>query len=284
MGQRRFAIALVFTFALVSLFGSGSVAHAANVLRVVTYNVAGLPEGMSRSHPVRNLPLIGKRLNEYDLALVQEDFAYPSLVRQFLRLPHQSKPFVRGDRYHFGDGLSVFSRLPFAEPTRTAWAECHGVTDSFFDCLTPKGVLRTSVELSPGLALDVYDVHLDAGWSPADRLARAAQLEQLTRAIRSHSADRAVLVAGDFNLSSTELDALDRLEREVGVRDVCRALDCSEPRRIDRILFRSSGALELVPTAWRVDKGFVDASGRPLSDHAAVAVTFRWTVRRRTTS
>jgi endonuclease/exonuclease/phosphatase family metal-dependent hydrolase len=178
----------------------------------------------------------------------------------------------------------VFSRLPFAEPTRTAWAECHGVTDSFFDCLTPKGLLRTSVELSPGLALDVYDVHLDAGWSPADRLARAAQLEQLTRAIRNHSTGRAVLVAGDFNLSPAELDALDRLESEAGVRDVCRALGCSEPRRIDRILFRSSAALELAPTAWRAERGFVDAQGRPLSDHAPVAVTFRWTARRSRTS
>src|SRR4051812_45852184 len=81
-------------------------------LDLVTYNVAGLPEGISQSHPLRNLPLIGKRLNQYDLALVQEDFAYPLELRRELGFAHRSPAFVRGKRIDFGDGLSEFSRLP----------------------------------------------------------------------------------------------------------------------------------------------------------------------------
>src|SRR5689334_5173922 len=53
---------------------------------VVTYNVAGLPEGLSRVHPQQNLPLIGAALNRYDLVFVQEDYAYPELLRSRLRL------------------------------------------------------------------------------------------------------------------------------------------------------------------------------------------------------
>jgi endonuclease/exonuclease/phosphatase family metal-dependent hydrolase len=273
MFARRLAVVSSF---LAAAFAARSEARARNLLKVVTINVAGLPEGMSRSRPVKNLPLIGERLNQYDLAFVQEDFAYPSLLRSRLRLAHQSKPFVRGNRFDFGDGLSLFSRRSFPEPVRTAWTTCHGMTDSFFDCLTPKGFTKTTLELAPGAPLDVVNVHLDAGWSPNDKRARAAQFEQLSRTLGSASADRAVIVAGDFNLSPAELALLDELDRNAGLRDACRALSCREPRRVDRVFHRSSSALVLVPVAWRVDPSFVDEEGRPLSDHAAVAVAFRW--------
>src|SRR5690348_14568282 len=153
-----------------------SAAAGAGTLRVVTYNVAGLPEGISESHPIANLPVIGERLSRYDLALVQEDFAYAKALRAKLRLPYQSRPFERGQRYDFGDGLSLFSRFPFAEPERTAWRTCNGFTGDYFDCLTPKGFTRTTLALGDGASLDVYDVHLDAGSSDGDRAARTAQL------------------------------------------------------------------------------------------------------------
>jgi hypothetical protein len=272
----RAVLTLVLGLVLVAWSGTRSVANASELLRVVTYNVAGLPEGISRSSPVANLPLIGEGLNRYDLALIQEDFAYPSLLRQRLRLEHQSKPFVRGELHDFGDGLSAFSKLPFAEPLRTAWTRCHGMVDSFFDCLTLKGFMATTVELAPGAFLDVYNVHLDAGWSTEDRAARREQLEQLARAVASRSEGRAVLVGGDFNLSRADLAVLERFEQATGTRDSCRTLRCPEPNRIDRMLFRASSKLSLVPVAWRVDRRFLDTLGRPLSDHSAVAVTYRW--------
>ena len=43
---------------------------------VLTYNVAGLPAGISSSEPDINTPLISPLLNDYDIALVQEDFVY----------------------------------------------------------------------------------------------------------------------------------------------------------------------------------------------------------------
>src|SRR5690606_11829337 len=49
--------------------------------KLVTYNIAGFPEGISRSRPRTNIPLIAPLLADYDIALVQEDFAYQSLLR-----------------------------------------------------------------------------------------------------------------------------------------------------------------------------------------------------------
>lgn len=259
----------------------GSSARAdAGTWTVVTYNVAGLPEGLSRARPTENLPLIGRLLNRYDLALVQEDFAYPMLLRRMLLLPHASPAFVRGDALHFGDGLSQFARLPFYEFVRETWTACHGIVDAFFDCLTPKGFTYSRQMLARDVSVDVYNLHMDAGRSAGDRRARRLQLEQLARAILTRSTGRAVLVGGDFNLGSDDLEALGRLEQETGLRDVCGYLGCPEPGRVDRILFRSSEALKLWPRSWRVDRSFVDAARRPLSDHLAVVVELAWRVSR----
>lgn len=269
--QRVAALALALT-----LGGPAGAAPASGTLRVVTYNVAGLPEGLSMSHPVANLPLIGERLNRYDLALVQEDFAYADKLRAKLRLPYQSRPFERGERHDFGDGLSTFSRFPFPEPDRRAWKHCNGITGDYYDCLTPKGFTVTTVDLGDGASLDVYDVHLDAGSSEGDYAARSAQLEQLAVAIFQRSSARPVLVGGDFNLHPDERTKLAGFERMTGLADACSTLRCPDETRIDRVLYRASAELDLKPARWRVPPGFGDARGAPLSDHAPVAVDFRW--------
>jgi len=247
--------------------------------QLVTYNVAGLPEGLSESHPARNLPIVGKLLNGYDLALVQEDFAYPELLRQNLRLPYGSPAFVRGQALHFGDGLSQFGKLPFGDAVRAPWRSCHGVVDSYFDCLTPKGLSMIRVEVSPAAFVDVYNVHLDAGATEPDRQARAAQLPQLIETVQKWSGDHAVIVGGDFNLTDSERGSLYALGASARLLDVCAALRCAEPRRLDRVLFRDSATLSLKPRSWRIDRSFRDETGRPLSDHLAVAVAFEWATR-----
>jgi hypothetical protein len=259
-----------------SLIGAVTSSPSHGRLRVVTYNVAGLPDGFMTPHPSSNMPLIGRLLGTYDLALVQEDFMYPDALRKNLHLAYQSAPFVRGQNPHLGDGLSQFSCFPFSPLQREPWRTCHGVLDSYFDCLTPKGFSWTRQTLTAGVELDVYNVHLDAGWGQADFAAREAQVEQLIAAIAKRSAGRAVLLAGDTNIPRHQRSLLERLERSAGLVDVCGALRCSEPNRIDRVLYRSSSALRLAPKRWRVDRRFVDAKQRPLSDHLAVAVEFDW--------
>jgi endonuclease/exonuclease/phosphatase family metal-dependent hydrolase len=246
---------------------------------VLTYNVAGLPEGLSNVRPTQTLPLVGALLNKFDLVLVQEDFAYPELLRKQLRLPYRTAPFVRGQALHFGDGLSLFSKLPLADVKRTAWAICHGVYDSYSDCLTPKGFAFTRVELTPGTTVDVYDAHLDAGAGNGDKAARAAQLDQLTKALREQSADRALVLGGDFNLTAAELPDFRRRMAELGIADTCDALACGQERRLDRVLLRSGGAVTLKPKAWRVVPGFRDPQGRALSDHEPVLATVGWSVK-----
>jgi len=244
-------------------------------LKVLTYNVAGLPDGFMTPHPSANMPQIGALLGRYDLALIQEDFAYGAPLRERVTLPFQSPAFVRAGRWHFGDGLSQFAAFPFTALQRESWRACHGVVDSYFDCLTPKGFVSSKQRLAEGVDIDVYNVHLDAGPSNADQRAREAQIEQLLEAIAQRSAGRPLLLAGDTNLRSQPA-LLARFAQASGLSDACQALRCPDPHRIDRVFYRSSSTLTLRARKWSIDRRFVDARGRPLSDHLAVAVELDW--------
>lgn len=252
-----------------------STAERHGKFELLTYNVAGLPEGISRSRPLTNLPRIGELLNRYDIALVQEDFAYPLELRRGIRLPHASAPFVRTG-LDFGDGLSQFSRFPLTALRREAWASCNGVVDAFFDCLTPKGFAMARASIEASLVVHVYNLHMDAGWTTADRAAREAQVEQLVAAIARDSADQALIVGGDTNLLRRDRDLLARLLKGASLRDACADTRCPEPWRIDRVFYRSAPALRLRPMSWRIASEFVGDGRRPLSDHDAVAVGFEW--------
>jgi endonuclease/exonuclease/phosphatase family metal-dependent hydrolase len=244
---------------------------------VLTYNVAGLPEGLSASRPARNMPLIGPLLDGYDLALVQEDFAYHAELARAsghtYRLPSELGA-GGGGRIGNESGLARFSRLEPRAHERRAWSACHGVSEDGSDCLAPKGfeVAEHRVAVAGGEAiLDVYNVHLDAGDGVADEAARRAQLLELAHVVAARSVGKAVLVAGDTNVS--EPGALAPL-RALGLADACVALGCPEPERIDRVLYRSSAWVELGAVAWWIPEEFVDPDGAPLSDHLPVAVTF----------
>ena len=43
---------------------------------LLSYNVAGLPEGLSQSNPEANAPTISKLLGDYDVVVTQEDFGF----------------------------------------------------------------------------------------------------------------------------------------------------------------------------------------------------------------
>jgi endonuclease/exonuclease/phosphatase family metal-dependent hydrolase len=243
---------------------------------LLTYNVAGLPQAVSRRQPSAHMPLIAPLLNGYDLVLVQEDFAYSAALAAGALHPHRSSrsgglPLGMG----MGDGLTRFSSIPMTGHARVAWSRCHGTLSHGSDCLATKGFARARHTLGPGLEVDVYNLHMDAGWSDLDRQTRRAQVEQLLRDLAEHSAGRAVIVAGDTNLRlPRDTEALERLLAGAGLVDVCQALSCGQEARVDRVLYRSGGGVELRPARWWIDPAFVDPDGRPLSDHRPVAVDF----------
>ena len=265
-------------------------------LRIVSYNVAGLPEGLSSSHPERNSALISPLLNGYDLALLQEDFAYHPQIVGASQHPYVSPPYTGGNS--LGDGLSFLSGFAYSDFQRDAWLDCNGVVDSGSDCLTPKGFAFARFRVGEA-SVDIYDLHTDAGSAAGDQTARARNLRQLAAAIGARSAGRAVIVAGDTNARYSRVgDTLPELVDAAELRDVwvelhnkgqrpaagvpvmCSADDPNDPacERIDKILYRSGGGVTLRPRDYVVEGAkFVDENGAQLSDHRPVSVTFSLT-------
>lgn len=244
---------------------------------VLTYNVAGLPQGISESQPLHNMPIISSRLNDFDLVLTQEDFYYVKALRRGTTHPYYAPRSYDG---LLGDGLSRFSRFPMSEVDHQAWTTCHGFLRHASDCLTPKGFTFARHMLSSGVTIDVYDLHADAGKSAGDQEARSKQIDQLIDYIFEHSQGQAVIIGGDTNLSHRRPRDMATLERllQLGLTDSCRSLSCGK-ERIDRILFRGNTHISLQATRYQVEEQRFSIDGVPLSDHQAISVTFRWQTR-----
>lgn len=263
----------------------------------LSYNVAGLPEGISGSHPAANTPLISPLLNAYDLVLVQESWQTPdpnplAPVRVFNELlvadathAYKSIPAEQplgNDPFRpsalLADGLNRMARVPFTDVIRIPWNGCHTTAA---DCLAMKGFSIARTTFAPGVEIDVYNLHMEAGGAPEDEALRDAGVTQVRDAMNTISAGRAVIVGGDFNLhTDEEPDATQyaRLLAEAGLQDVCATLSCPEHGRIDKFAFRSGGGVTVAPLSWRFETDvFVDGAGDPLSDHEALAVRFAWT-------
>ena len=249
---------------------------SSGTLSLLTYNVAGLPHSLSGSAPFYNTPQISPLLNNYDLVVVQEDFTYHAELARDALHPFQSPPLTQFSTLT-GDGLNRFSRTAFVDFTRNVWSVCHGFVNASNDCLSSKGFSVARHELWPGVQVDVYNLHMDAGGSADDHGARTAQVNQLLQFMQAYSGTRAVIVAGDTNLKDTRADdmvLLDHLLNTANLTDSARSLQQVES--IDRVLFRSSADVALSATSWRFADEFVDANGQDLSDHLAVHVDVHW--------
>ena len=248
----------------------------------LTYNVAGLPEGISSSSPTDFIPQISPLLNPYDLVLVQEDFVYHRDLSREANHPFQSNP-KDPDAKLIADGLNRFSNFEFETLERRQWTMCYGdmtggsVTGAA-DCMAEKGFSVARTTLAPGIIVDVYNHHAEAGGGEEDAEARAAGYAQLTEFIQTYSAGNAILIGGDTNLDRFGVwdgPIMTAFESDNAITDACHFLECGT-ESIDRFFFRNSDSVKLTPTSWRFADEFITEEGDHLSDHYAVHVGFQW--------
>lgn len=275
-------------------------AAAEGKFSVITYNVAGLPQIISSAVTSRasSIAEIGKRLNDYDIVHVQEDFNYNTELYGGNSHPYRSKSM---GPIPFGDGLNTLSKFPISNVERVEWTDCAGA-----DCLTSKGFTRSRVQIAHQVYIDFYNVHANASNYPFAAAARCKNIHQLSRYIKTHSGNNAVVVMGDMNAHYCyKSDNIRDLLRENGLDDAWVILNkkgefpkpTADPpgssilsltdtcESIDKILFRNSEEIQLSPGHYQVPKVFFsDGEGRPLSDHHPVSLLFSWILKRNLTS
>lgn len=251
-------------------------------LRVVSYNVHGLPSLITGDDTLGRQREIAPRLEPFDVVGLQEDFMDDGHRLLTGAATHPTRlrfaDLVGPDRF-YGSGLTLLARAPVVLRRHEHFEAFHGRLDAGADGLASKGFQLVRLRLAPGVELDVYNTHMDAGGAAGDQAARAEQAAQLARCMRDVSGDRAILLLGDTNLSAgrgRDPETLARWQAETGLRCACLAAREACCGRIDRVLWRGGLGVELEVVRWGVAPGFTDTQGRPLSDHEPIEAELRW--------
>ncbi|MCG8922997.1 jacalin-like lectin [Lentzea sp. CC55] len=292
MRVARWAVAAVGLLIASTVPPAVAAPPASGTFSVLSYNIAGLPEGLSSGNPRVNTPIIGQRIRPYDVVQVQEDFNYHASLYANNNHPYRT-PTSGG--VPFGDGLNTLSDHAYSDFTRDRWNRCNGT-----DCLTPKGFTWSRIRLAEGVFVDFYNVHSNAGSTEADLAARRDNISELSRFVTAHSAGNAVVIAGDTNTRYTRAgDNIRELVSANGLTDAWvqeerggtppaagdPALVCDDRNVtdacevVDKILFRGNRyiTLELIRYA-NENAAFRTADDKMLSDHYPIAAGFRWTL------
>lgn len=245
----------------------------------LTYNVHGLPPEITGDDTTARQEAIAPLLGAYDLVALQEDFIEDNHDVLEAASPHPTQRWFDEviDGRAYGSGLAVMASWAELAYHPQHYSECYGTLDNSGDCLASKGFQLVRLRLGAG-ELDVYNTHHEAGGGDEDNAVRLGQVQEVLAAMDEHSAGRAILFLGDFNLKDEDPEDLPPLDlyRGYGLQDACDAIGCEDPGRIDRAWFRSGDALELTPTTWAVPSHFVDELGEDLSDHEPIAFGFEW--------
>jgi hypothetical protein len=290
---------LLLAWALVAT--TPALAQRSDTVSVLSYNVRGLPAVFTGEDAGRRAATIGWLANKYDVVLLQEDFEYHGAIGSQMRrrtrirgngmgwdprrvavkvllapfgllLPHFWPPY--------GSGLTSYLRADLVLPDdhdRVPYDVCSSWLGDTADCWASKGYLRVGVRRVDGILIDVYNTHLEAGMKRGSVEARRKQLAILAKAINERSAERAVIVGGDFNIAFNrpgDQDAMMDFRRDAGLQDCGAGPELPLWRERDYILFRSSAQVTLHVEAMGEAKEFVNED-LALSDHPAIYARFR---------
>jgi len=258
---------------------------------LLSYNIGGLPGFISKIDPKTNLAKISPRINQFDIVLMQENFAYYKSLMKYVFHPYQTKKIRTFSRGLMGDGLNRLSNFPFENFERAHWDKCSGFFTKWNDCMTWKGLSYAHHEIAPGVFIDIYNVHSDAGGALEDFQARKIQFNQIVKAINEKSQGLPVIIAGDFNIGyENEEDKAGAHYKDRRLfsafllksktLDSCYITKCKDVEIHDKITFRSGEDLKLKVSNWRMETGlFSVKDAGPLSDHEPVAVDFSWSLK-----
>lgn len=309
------SLALLFIAAV--LVAAGPVAAQQNKsasLRVLSYNIHGLPAMVAKDDPAGRIPVIARKAGSYDLVLFQEDFSYQDLVTA--NAPHDM--VVRGNgpsgslsvkgvqvpvagalqslfggggtggglmgavgglaataAQPFGSGLTTLAKGTAArviESQTLSFGSCEGYFKGAQDCFAEKGMLMVRLRLSNGAEVDVYNTHMEAGAGSKDQKIRVEQLAMIADFMKRHSARRAVLFGGDFNLDWKKKAQREALQDFLKTTGLTRLDTRQSGKQIDHILVRSTPSVTLAVDQTGVAQGF-EHNGKRLSDHPALFAT-----------
>ena len=136
-------------------------------IKILVYNTHGLPSAFAGDDPEERFPLIGKKTKEYQLSLLQEDFAHHELLLKNL---NKESVAIRGNGnskslcpFCSGSGLTMISNLEKEwqlEINSEAFNSCSGWLGGLNDCFASKGFQLARIETPSEKYVFILNTHL----------------------------------------------------------------------------------------------------------------------------
>ena len=259
-----------------------SIEEQSDKLKILVYNTHGLPEIFISDDPKKRFPIIGKRTQDFDISLLQEDYAHHEELSSGL---NKESLAIRGGMggtllcpFCTGSGLTSIFNLPndwIVEVENNTYDTCSGWLRGANDCFAYKGFQLIKITLPSSKRLYIVNTHMDAGRRDSDRAAREKQLAHIISTIKQRTTAEALIVAGDLNLNSKNPEDVKLLE---SFKEALRLTDSFTGHKIsnkwtvlDYILYKQGDELEFKSISVGEDESFVTEEG-PLSDHPALII------------
>lgn len=253
--------------------GSDSGGADAYEIKIITYNVAGLPDFITYDRGMaptkERFSYIGDTLKKYDIIAIQEAFIPErEIIEKKLRAYYVVHGADVGMVKLMGSGVYTYSKWPVTQSHYEKWEHLTGA-----DALSLKGFVAATVNVSPGFSIDVYNVHGQTGRSSDKvemKLKNFARMSQYME-YQSGASGRPVLLIGDFNIR--EGDAV--WQSIVDGMGVTMIPDPAADRP-DHLFYKENGSgwrISVVDSGTDFTEPFKD--DRP-SDHIAFRATLRF--------
>ena len=251
-------------------------------LRILVYNTHGLPEIFISDNPKKRFPVIGKKTQDFNISLLQEDYSHHEELSSGLA---KESLAIRGGLggslicpFCTGSGLTSVFNLPknwAVDVENETYDTCSGWLRGANDCFAYKGFQLIKITLPSNKRFFIVNTHMDAGKRDSDRASRERQLEQIISTIKQRTTTEALIVAGDLNLNSNnpgDVKLLENFKEELRLTDSFTGHKISKKWTIlDYILYKQGEELEFKIISVGEDESFVTDEG-PLSDHPALII------------
>ncbi len=251
-------------------------------LRILVYNTHGLPEIFISDNPKKRFPVIGKKTQDFNISLLQEDYSHHEELSSGLAKESLAIRGGLGGRlicpFCTGSGLTSVFNLPknwTVDVENQTYDTCSGWLRGANDCFAYKGFQIIKITLPSNKRFFIVNTHMDAGKRDSDRAARKRQLEHIISTIKQRATTEALIVAGDLNLNSKnpeDVKLLENFKKELKLTDSFTGHKISKKWTIlDYILYKQGEELEFKIISVGEDESFVTEEG-PLSDHPALII------------
>lgn len=251
-------------------------------LRILVYNTHGLPEIFISDNPKKRFPVIGKKTQDFNISLLQEDYSHHEELSSGLAKESLAIRGGLGGRlicpFCTGSGLTSVFNLPknwTVDVENQTYDTCSGWLRGANDCFAYKGFQIIKITLPSNKRFFIVNTHMDAGKRDSDRAARKKQLEHIISTIKQRATTEALIVAGDLNLNSKnpeDVKLLENFKEELKLTDSFTGHKISKKWTIlDYILYKQGEELEFKISSVGEDESFVTEEG-PLSDHPALII------------